>query len=94
MSRATQTKDMIKDTLSVCVGKKNAVISRHLENLVGCASPTVRKVVNELRAEGMKICSGKSGYYIAKNDKEVSATIRQMESRIAYMQKAIEGLRR
>lgn len=54
----------------------------------------VRKVVNELRAEGMKICSGRNGYYIARDDKEVSATIRQMESRIAYMQKAIEGLRR
>lgn len=94
MSKTTQTRDMIKDTLSFCVGKKNAVTSRHLENLVGCASPTIRKVVNELRAEGMKVCSGNTGYYIAKNDKEVSATIRQMESRIAYMQKAIEGLRR
>lgn len=94
MSKATQTRDMIKDTLSFCVGKKNAMTSRHLESLVGCASPTVRKVVNELRAEGMKICSGRNGYYIARNDKEVSATIRQMESRIAYMQKAIEGLRR
>lgn len=94
MSKATQTRDTIKDALSFCVGKKNAVTSRHLENLAGCASPMVRKVVNELRAEGMKICSGRNGYYIARDDKEVSATIRQMESRIAYMQKAIEGLRR
>lgn len=94
MSKTTQTRDMIKDALSFCVGKKNAVTSRHLENLVGCASPTVRRVVNELRAEGMKICSGKNGYYVARDDKDVSVTIRQMESRIAIMQKAIEGLRR
>lgn len=94
MSKATQTRDTIKDTLSFCVGKKNAVTSRHLENLVGCTSPMVRKVVNELRAEGMKICSGKNGYYVARDDKDVSVTIRQMESRIAIMQKAIEGLRR
>lgn len=94
MSKVTQTRDMIKETLSFCVGGKNAVTSRHLENLVGCASPTIRKVVNELRAEGMKICSGRNGYYIARDDREISATIRQMESRIVYMQKAIEGLRR
>lgn len=87
-------KDIIKDMLGSCVGAKNTVTSCRLESVVGCASPTIRKVVNELRAEGMKICSGKNGYYIAKNDKELSATIQQMESRIAYMQKAIEGLRR
>lgn len=56
------------------------------------SSREVRLIVSGLREKGYPICSGTTGYWIAKNKIELDSTIVQLRSRVAGIDKAIEGL--
>jgi hypothetical protein len=54
----------------------------------------LRSAVNELRCGGHPICSDESGYYYAADEAELSASIRQLGSRISRIAMAKRGLDR
>lgn len=73
-------------------GKDNAIVSRALEERLGCKGTMIREMVNELRSAGVPICSDRNGYYIAKSREELDRTIVQLKSRVKKIQFAIDGL--
>ena len=73
-------------------GKDNAIVSRALEEQLGCKGTMIREMVNELRSAGVPICSDRNGYYIAKSCEELDRTIVQLKSRVKKIQSAIDGL--
>ena len=73
-------------------GYRNAVSSRYLETVFQVRGACIRKTINELRCAGHPICSGEEGYYYAANSMELTATIRQLSSRITKIAGAKNGL--
>lgn len=73
-------------------GKEKAVSSAYLQNKLSISSRTIRKIVNQLRNEGIPICSDEKGYYYAKDTDEVINSIYQMTSRIREIARAKNGL--
>ena len=75
-------------------GAENAVNSKNLELAFSVTGKELRDMVNVLRREGVPIGSDQSGYFYAKTEAEIRATIRHMRNRIAGISAAITGLRR
>ena len=73
-------------------GEKKAVSSCYLENRFKISGRIVRKIVNYLRCEGNPVCSNKSGYYYAADEKELMRSISQLSNRIGNISKAKSGL--
>lgn len=73
-------------------GKENHITSRELESRTDLKGTRIRAEVNKLRTEGNPIASDANGYYIATTPEELTATIRNLESRRNAMNRAIEGL--
>lgn len=74
------------------VGKEHKITSRELEQITHLKGSQIRAEVNRLRTEGEPIASDANGYYIATSDEELTATIRNLQSRRNAMNRAIEGL--
>jgi len=74
------------------VGKEKAVSSAYLENKLSISSRNIRKIVNQLRNDGVPICSDENGYYYAGDTDEVLNSIYQMTSRIKEIARAKNGL--
>lgn len=75
-----------------CTGQRNAVSSHALEALFRVRGAALRKAVNSLRCEGQPVCSDENGYYYAATEAELTATIRQLSSRISKIAGAKNGL--
>ncbi|MDL2293791.1 hypothetical protein LJC60_04085 [Ruminococcaceae bacterium OttesenSCG-928-D13] len=75
-----------------CTGQRNAVSSPALEALFRVSGGRLRHSINELRCAGHPICSGDEGYYYAETSAELTATIRQLQSRISKIAGAKNGL--
>jgi len=75
-----------------CTGRQNAIKSPALEALFRVRGASLRKAVNALRCEGHPICSDEYGYYYAATEAELTATIRQLGSRISRIAGAKNGL--
>lgn len=75
-------------------GKINAIKSKELEHMTGIDSSNIRKSINDLRSNGVPICSSQRGYYIAESNKEILSTISQLNHRIYMMIRAKEGMRK
>ena len=73
-------------------GKEKAVSSAYLQNKLSISSRTIRKIVNQLRNDGVPICSDENGYYYATDQEELLYSIYQMTSRIKAIAKAKNGL--
>ena len=73
-------------------GEDNRITSRDLEAVTNLKGTAIRKEVNRLRTAGEPIASDANGYYIATTPEEITATIRNLESRRNAMNRAIEGL--
>lgn len=87
-------KEEIKNFLEKsCRGAKNSITSADLQMVIGCKGTEVRTCINELRQEGVPICSWRNGYYFADTEEDVQSTIKQMKSRIRKMNQAISGLK-
>jgi biotin operon repressor len=61
------------------VGIENAIRQRDITDRTGFNSRTIRVLVNMLRKDGYPICSGNNGYWIAKDEREISMTIARMK---------------
>lgn len=73
-------------------GRNNAVKSPELEARFGIRGTALRAMVNELRCRGYPVCSDDSGYYYAETEAELTATVRQLNSRISKIAMARNGL--
>ena len=73
-------------------GQDNRITSRDLESITDLKGPEIRAEVNRLRTAGTPIASDSNGYYIATTQEELTATIRNLQSRRNAMERAIEGL--
>ena len=69
-----------------------AAKSSVLEARFSISGRALRDTVNELRCQGHPVCSDENGYYYASSEKELTATIRQLNSRISKIAKARNGL--
>lgn len=73
-------------------GRERAVSSSCLQKRLSISSRTIRKIVNQLRNDGVPICSDENGYYYAGDRDEVLNSIYQMTSRIREIARAKNGL--
>lgn len=73
-------------------GRRKAITSKEIENDFQCKGTEVRKTVNELRSNGVPICSSPTGYYYAETKSEIKDTLAHLESRIKKIEKAKEGM--
>ncbi len=88
-------KDWLAEYLkSYHLGRENAITSRGLERTFCVNGKELRDTINILRREAIPIASDQSGYYYAKTEAELRATIQHMRRRIAGISAAISGLNR
>lgn len=74
-------------------GAENVVTAATLANRLEKSSrETVRKYINEMRKEGIPICSSRWGYYYPASLTDVENTINHLESRIEDITECITGL--
>lgn len=52
-----------KECVTICLSRTPKT-QKELEDLTGIDRREVRKIIRELRIEGMKICSGNAGFWI------------------------------
>ena len=74
------------------IGQENAVHSKKLEKLFDICPRTVRTYVNNLRKSGVPICSDDSGYWIARNSKEASKTVKRLGNYAGEINNARTGI--
>lgn len=72
------------------LGKENSVTTRNLKHIA--KGVEIREWVNRLRQAGVPICSGRNGYYYAKDSTEMKQTLNFLESHIRQAKKALDGL--
>jgi biotin operon repressor len=86
-------KNKIRDYLqNYCLGAEHSITSEELQFHLECDGQEIRAYVNELRCEGVPICSWSKGYYYAAKDAEVEKTIAQLQGRVNKINEAIDGL--
>lgn len=73
-------------------GRQHPVKSAELERTLDISGTDLRKLVNKLRRKGVPICSGRDGYFYAKNAGDILRTIRQLKIMIKGLQAAVDGL--
>lgn len=78
--------------LNTSKGKNDPVCSSQISKTLGISGFEVRRLINAARCKGDPICSCGRGYYIAVDSQEILKTIEGLESRIAAMTKAKNGL--
>ena len=84
-----QLKNHLKNN---CLGRRNAVRSQELEAALHISGNELRRQVNRLRRQRVRICSGPEGYFYARNAGELYATIRGLKEMMYGLDQAIEGL--
>lgn len=75
-------------------GEDNKITSTELSKLTSLATPTIRKLVNQARANFVPIASDSEGYFIAETPEELNHAIAHINSRIHKMIQAREGLKK
>lgn len=81
-----------KYILNTSKGKNDPVCGSQISKTLGISGFEVRQLINAARCKGDPICSCGRGYYIAVDSQEILKTIESLESRIAAMTKAKNGL--
>ncbi len=74
------------------VGQDKAIHSKKLEKRFGICPRTVRTYVNNLRKLGEPICSDDHGYWIAKDPKEATKTVKRLDNFVGEINSARTGL--
>ena len=78
----------LTDYLSI--GEQNAITAKELARLLGLNEREITYTVNALRKKGVLICSNtQSGFFFFFDDTDIKDFVRQMNSRIIDMQKAM-----
>lgn len=83
----TPNKDALLASLTAHghVGASRGITARHLAGRLDCPERHVRKLVSELREEGIAVCGlPRTGYYIAATAEEVEDTCRFLRERALH----------
>ena len=72
--------------------KQHPIKSADLEQALHMSGTDLRKQVNRLRHKAVPICSGRDGYFYAKNAGDILRTVRDLEGMIKGLQAAVNGL--
>ena len=75
-------------------GKDNRITSTEISQSTALKGATIRRIINNSRANFIPIASDSSGYFIAETPDELDHTIAQINSRIHKMIQAREGLKK
>ena len=73
-------------------GKDLAVPSKELERLFCLEGRSLRRYINRLRQDGHPICSDENGYYYAKTQQEINATVCRLNGLVTHISNARTGL--
>lgn len=71
------------------LGGKNAITSRQLQDLFDMDGRDLRSYIRLLRKGGYPVCSDSRGYFVAKDQKEIDATIYRLET---YMDGLLDSI--
>ena len=75
-----------------CLGRENAVSGKRLKKMFRVRGAELRKMVHNLRVEGIPICSDRTGYFFPANAWEVIATIGHLRRMRDGVEASIHGL--
>jgi glutathionyl-hydroquinone reductase len=75
-------------------GANHRITSTEINRLTNIKGSTIRKIVNNSRANFVPIASDEYGYFMAETPEELNHTIAQINSRIHKMIQAREGLKK
>ena len=64
------------------LGGKNAITSRQLQDLFDMDGRDLRSYIRLLRKGGYPVCSDNRGYFVAKDQKEIDATIYRLDEEV------------
>lgn len=70
--------DYMKDTIRAWLSHDTAWTQKELEFLTGIDRRYIKQIIRELRLEGLPICSGNSGYWLARTSEELASTKRRL----------------
>jgi hypothetical protein len=73
-------------------GKINAITSKQIEKEFGYKGKDIRRIVNEMRCQGIPICSCSKGYFYAASVDDINETLAHLKSRIISIQAAQDGM--
>ena len=74
-------------------GIGSRITSSQLTVITGMTGAQIRREINRLRQQGHPIGSDRRGYFIATSAQEIVPTIRNLNSRMAAINRAITGLK-
>ena len=66
--------DYMKDTIRAWLSHDTPRTQKELEALTGIDRRYIKQAIRDLRLEGLPICSGNEGYWIARSEEELSRT--------------------
>lgn len=75
-----------------CPGRRYTVKGSDLEQVLHLSGTDLRKLVNQLRRDGVPIASSRDGYFYARTAGEIYTTIRQLQTMVRGLEAAIQGL--
>lgn len=75
-----------------CLGRENAISGKRLKKMFHVREAELRKMVHNLRVEGIPICSDRTGYFYPANAWEVIATIGHLRRMRDGVEASIRGL--
>lgn len=73
-------------------GASKTISSKKLEVVFSVTGAEIRRTVNALRCACQPICSNTTGYYFGETQKEVMATVGQLNGRVQKITMARDGL--
>jgi len=85
-----------EDVRFLLSNRPEGMTAKHISKVISVSPAKVRKIINELRAQGVPIVANTSGdgYWISTSKEMVQAQIDSMQRRIREMGFAMNGLRR
>ena len=75
-----------------CPGRENAISGKQLKKMFRVREAELRKMVHNLRVEGIPVCSDRTGYFFPANAWEVIATIGHLRRMRDGVDASIHGL--
>ena len=84
----------MKETVLELLASGNIYAGKQLSRFTGLHDADVRRVIHDLRCDGIVVCSCRRGYYLPTDKGEIEKTIASLERRIKQITDAVEGLKR
>ena len=84
----------MKETVLEILASGNVYTGKQLSRFTGLHDADVRRVIHDLRCDGVAVCSCRRGYYLPRDKEEIQKTIASLERHIKQITDAVEGLKR